>query len=54
MSDTFQVTPWPLEAIPDIIQQLNATFKSGKTLSIEWRKQQLRNVWKMINVIHRV
>lgn len=54
MSDTFQVTPWPLEAIPDVIQQLNATFKSGKTLSIEWRKQQLRNVWKMINVIHRV
>jgi hypothetical protein len=54
MSDTFQVTPWPLEAIPDVIQQLNATFKSGKTLSIEWRKQQLRNVWKMLDVIHRV
>jgi hypothetical protein len=50
MSDTFQVVPDSLEAIPGIIAELNASFDSGKTLSIEWRKEQLRSLWKMIDV----
>jgi hypothetical protein len=50
MSDSFQVTPSPLEAIPDIIEGLNAAFESGKTLPIEWRKEQLKSLWRMVNV----
>jgi aldehyde dehydrogenase (NAD+) len=50
MSDSFQVTPTPLETIPNIIEGLNATFESGKTFPIEWRKVQLKNLWRMVNV----
>ncbi|KAG0649348.1 Aldehyde dehydrogenase family 3 member A1 [Hyphodiscus hymeniophilus] len=49
MSDNFQVTATPVEAVPDIISELKASFASGKTLSIEWRKQQLRQLWKLLD-----
>jgi hypothetical protein len=50
MSDEFQVVATPVEAVPGIITELKASFESGKTLPIEWRKQQLRNLWKLIDV----
>jgi aldehyde dehydrogenase (NAD+) len=50
MSDEFQVAATPIEAIPGIIAELNASFQRGKTLPIEWRKEQLRNLWKLIDV----
>ena len=50
MSDTFQVTPTPLETIPGIVADLNSTFHSGLNLPIERRKEQLRQLWKLIDV----
>ncbi|KUJ17221.1 putative aldehyde dehydrogenase [Mollisia scopiformis] len=31
------------------LEELNATFLSGKTLDVEWRKEQLRSLWRMID-----
>jgi hypothetical protein len=50
MSDTFQVNPLPLGSIPGVISVLNAAFESGKTISTEWRRAQLRNLWRMLDV----
>jgi hypothetical protein len=50
MNDAFQIAPTPLDAVPGIIAELNSSFRSGKTLSIEWRKDQLRNLWRLIDV----
>ena len=50
MSDTFQVTSTPLGAIPGIIADLSTTFQSGWTLPIERRKEQLRQLWKLVDV----
>ena len=50
MSDEFQVAATPTEAVPSIITELKASFSTGKTLSIEWRKQQLKNLWNLIDV----
>ena len=50
MSDTFQVTPTPLEAIPSIVADLNTTFQSGLNLPVERRKEQLRQLWKLVDV----
>lgn len=50
MSDTFQVKPTPVGSIAEAIQVLNATFDSGKTIPIEWRKAQLKKLWQMLDV----
>lgn len=50
MSDEFQVTATPVEAVPAIISEVKTSFASRKTLSIEWRKQQLRSLWKLVDV----
>jgi hypothetical protein len=50
MSDDFQVSPTLLEEIPYIVSELNASFQSGKTQSVEWRRVQLRNMWHMLDV----
>ncbi|CZR67088.1 related to Aldehyde dehydrogenase, dimeric NADP-preferring [Phialocephala subalpina] len=38
-----------ISALPKILDELNATFESGKTLDIEWRKEQLRSLWRMLD-----
>ncbi|CAF3876560.1 unnamed protein product [Rotaria sp. Silwood1] len=37
----------PLDSIPSIFQDLRASFKSGKTKSIAWRKRQIEQLYKM-------
>jgi aldehyde dehydrogenase (NAD+) len=44
------VTPMtvPARPVPEVLQRLRATFATGKTRSIEWRQQQLRELARMM------
>ena len=53
MTSDFQVIPTPSDAILSILKDLNDSFLGGKTLPIEWRKTQLRSLWKLIDVSER-
>lgn len=37
----------PLDEIPSIFRDLRASFNTGKTKSVAWRKQQIEQVFKM-------
>jgi acyl-CoA reductase-like NAD-dependent aldehyde dehydrogenase len=39
----------PIEEISSIVQKVDATFKSRKTQPIEWRKEQLRQLWRLLD-----
>jgi hypothetical protein len=39
-----------LDSIPSILKELNASFSNGKTLPIQWRKEQLTKLWNLIDV----
>ncbi|KAF8853370.1 putative aldehyde dehydrogenase [Acephala macrosclerotiorum] len=34
----------------NILDELDASFESGRTLVIEWRKEQLRSLWRMLDI----
>ena len=36
--------------IPRIVEEVKVAFKTGKTRPIEWRKNQLKQLWRMIDV----
>ena len=38
----------PTTDIPEIVRRLRETFKTGRTRSIDWRKQQLRALERMM------
>lgn len=38
-----------LADIPSIIKELDEAFRTGKTESVEWRKLQIRQLWKMMD-----
>jgi len=40
----------PVAEIPRIVAEVKAAFKTGKTRPIEWRKNQLRQLWCMIDI----
>jgi hypothetical protein len=40
----------PIAELPRIVEEVKAAFKTGKTRLIEWRKNQLRQLWRMIDV----
>jgi len=40
----------PTTDIPEIVRRLRETFKTGRTRSIDWRKQQLRALEQMMLV----
>jgi hypothetical protein len=40
----------PKQNISKIVESVGKAFKTGKTLPIEWRKEQLRQVWRMLDV----
>ncbi|KAF2436310.1 aldehyde dehydrogenase [Tothia fuscella] len=40
----------PTENIAKIVGDVGAAFRTGKTLPIEWRKEQLRQVFRMLDV----
>lgn len=40
----------PTTDISTIAEETRATFKSGKTLPIAFRKEQLRQFWKLVDV----
>ena len=37
-----------VDSIPELVAGLRKTWKSGKTLDLEWRLQQLRQLIKML------
>ncbi|KAH9215265.1 putative aldehyde dehydrogenase [Leptodontidium sp. 2 PMI_412] len=37
------------QTISELVAELNASFLSGKTLEITWRKEQLKSLWKLID-----
>jgi hypothetical protein len=40
----------PKQNISNIVKDVEAAFRTGKTLPVEWRKEQLRQVWRMLDV----
>lgn len=50
MANSLKYVSAEIGALAAIIDELNATFESGKTLDIEWRKEQLRSLWRMLDV----
>ncbi len=40
----------PLTEIPSVQETLSRSFEGGKTQSIEWRKGQLKQLWRMLDV----
>ncbi len=41
------MTETPVDSIPGIFKDLRATFNSGKTRPIAWRKRQIEQIYKM-------
>jgi aldehyde dehydrogenase (NAD+) len=39
----------PVSEVPGQYKAVRAAFETDKTLSLEWRKRQLRQVWKMLD-----
>jgi acyl-CoA reductase-like NAD-dependent aldehyde dehydrogenase len=39
----------PVEDIASIVKEVDATFKSRKTQPIEWRKEQLKQLWRLLD-----
>ncbi|KIW72817.1 hypothetical protein PV04_00987 [Phialophora macrospora] len=39
----------PVSQLPEEFKTVQAAFETDKTLSLEWRKEQLRQVWKMLD-----
>lgn len=37
----------PVESLPDLFRDLRRNFDSGKTKPLEWRKEQLKQLYKM-------
>jgi len=49
MSTTLAMTETPVESIPNIFKDLRASFNSGKTRSLAWRKKQIEQLYKMFD-----
>jgi hypothetical protein len=43
-------TPTSLASLSPLVSKLRATFDSGKTRDIEFRKNQLKKFWKLVDV----
>lgn len=40
----------PVSEVSKIVEEVQAAFKSDKTQPIEWRKEQLKKIWHMLDV----
>ena len=40
----------PLSALTGILELLKATFRSRKTVNIDFRKAQLKQFWRLVDV----
>jgi hypothetical protein len=47
MATTLAMTETPVGTIPTIFKDLRASFNSGKTKSLAWRKRQIQQLFKM-------
>jgi acyl-CoA reductase-like NAD-dependent aldehyde dehydrogenase len=39
-----------MAAIDQAVLELTAAFREGRTLPVEWRKKQLKQLWHLISV----
>ena len=49
MAKSSKLVNTPIEDISSIVQNVDATFKSRKTQPIAWRKEQLRELWRLLD-----
>jgi len=47
MTTTLAMTETSVDSIPTIFKDLRASFNSGKTKSVAWRKRQIEQIYKM-------
>jgi hypothetical protein len=40
----------PVKEIPSVIEELNLSYHKGITQPIPWRKEQLKQIWRMLDV----
>jgi hypothetical protein len=47
-SNTLSFTP--KKDVSKIVEGVDAAYRTGKTQPVEWRKEQLRQLWRMLDV----
>jgi hypothetical protein len=50
MQQQMAYRPTDLTTVPQIIEELNQSFRAGITKPVTWRKDQLRRLWHLVNV----
>jgi hypothetical protein len=40
----------PVKDIPSVVEELNLSYHKGTTQPIPWRKEQLKQIWRMLDV----
>jgi acyl-CoA reductase-like NAD-dependent aldehyde dehydrogenase len=40
----------PISDVSKIVEDVQAAFETDKTLPIEWRKRQLKQIWHLLDV----
>jgi acyl-CoA reductase-like NAD-dependent aldehyde dehydrogenase len=49
MVSSSRLTDTPVEEITTIVHEVEAAFKSRKTQSIEFRKEQIKQLWRLLD-----
>ncbi len=47
MSTISSISETPIDVIENVFKELRESFKSGKTKSLAWRKNQIEQLYKM-------
>jgi hypothetical protein len=50
MGNSIQLTYTEVKEIPSIVEKLSLSYKNEATQSIPWRKEQLKQIWRMLDV----
>jgi hypothetical protein len=40
----------PVKEISSIVEELNLSYNKGTTQPVPWRKEQLKQIWRMLDV----
>jgi hypothetical protein len=40
----------PVKEISSVVEELNLSYRKGTTQPIPWRKEQLKQIWRMLDV----
>ena len=50
MGSYTQLAYMPVKEMPSIVEELNLSYKKETTQHIPWRKEQLKQIWSMLDV----